>query len=102
MSHFYLDNNSTTRIDPRVAAAMAECYAKGFVNPASQHQLGQQARNELESAREGILSLLGAHTADIHADQLVFTSGGTEANNLSLFGLTSAGASGGGQSRETE
>src|SRR3954464_720221 len=58
-------------------------------NPASQHSLGRQARRMLEEAREGILELLGAKTGGMDADQLIFTSGGTEANNLALFGFSS-------------
>src|SRR5690349_7763336 len=84
----YLDHNSTTPIDPRVVAAMAQAWKDCGANPASQHSLGRQARRMLEEAREGILELLGAKTGGMDADQLVFTSGGTEANNLALFGLT--------------
>lgn len=87
MTHLYLDNNATTRIDPLVAADMADCFAKGYVNPASQHQLGQQARRALEQAREGIAEILGAHCSGVNADPIIFTSGGTEANNLLLLGL---------------
>src|SRR6476619_2838259 len=59
-------------------------------NPASQHSLGRKARRTLEEAREGILELLGAKTGGMEADQLIFTSGGTEANNLAIFGLAGA------------
>lgn len=59
-------------------------------NPASQHRLGRQARRALEEAREGILELLGAKTGGMDADQLIFTSGGTEANNLAILGLLGA------------
>ncbi|MCA9270803.1 MAG: cysteine desulfurase [Planctomycetales bacterium] len=90
MPSIYLDYNSTSPIDPRVAAAMAECYAQGFANPASQHTPGRAARRRLEEAREGITELLGAKTTGMDADQVIFTSGGTEANNLALFGLAGA------------
>ena len=86
MSSTYLDNNATTAIHPDVAQAMLDCYLHGFVNPESQHQMGREARRTLESAREKLGSLLGLHQADIHADHLFFTSGGTEANNLALLG----------------
>ncbi len=83
----YLDHNSTTPIDPRVVETMARAWKDCGANPASQHSLGRQARRMLEQAREGILELLGAKTGGMGADQLIFTSGGTEANNLALFGL---------------
>lgn len=83
----YLDNNSTTRLAPEVWAAMAEAWSSGLVNPASQHRGGQRARRALEDAREEILRHLGARTAGMRPDRLVFTSGGTEANNLALTGL---------------
>lgn len=97
-SPIYLDNNSTTPIDPRVIEAMGAAWQDCGANPASQHAAGRKARRMLEDAREGILDLLGAKNGGMDADQLVFTSGGTEANNLALFGLaalTSAGTKAG-------
>jgi len=88
MRSIYLDHNSTSPILPGVAAAMAECHAAGYANPASQHGPGRAARRVLEDARERISELLGADTSSHHADRLIFTSGGTEANNLALCGLT--------------
>ncbi len=88
MQQIYLDNNSTTTIDPAVAETMAECLAAGFVNPASQHQMGQAARRALEDSRTAILQLIGATPTSMEADQLIFTSGGTESNNLGLLGLS--------------
>jgi cysteine desulfurase len=93
-SPIYLDNNSTTPIDPRVVEAMSRAWRDCGANPASQHSLGRQARRMLEQAREGILDLLGAKTGGMDADQLIFTSGGTEANNLALLGLASFSTSG--------
>jgi cysteine desulfurase len=87
----YLDHNATTPIDPRVVEAMTRAWRDAGANPASQHAPGRQARRMLENAREGILELLGAKTGGMDADQLVFTSGGTEANNLALLGLPLAG-----------
>ena len=87
----YLDHNSTTPIDPRVLEAMTRAWRDCGANPASQHAPGRQARRMLEEAREGILTLLGGKTAGMDADQLIFTSGGTEANNLALLGLPLAG-----------
>lgn len=86
MSLIYLDNNATTVIDPEVANAMQACHQLGLVNPESQHQLGRQARRQLEDCREQLGVLLGLHLSDVHADHLFFTSGGTEANNLAIQG----------------
>ncbi len=89
MPPIYLDHNATTPLAPQVAEAMRACEAEGYLNPASQHQFGQRARRRLEAAREAIGRLLGARTDSHRADQIVFTSGGTEANNLALLGLAS-------------
>src|SRR5262245_14233045 len=83
----YLDHNATTPIDPRVVEAMARAWRDCGANPASQHAPGRRARRLLEESREGILELLGAKTGGMDADQLVFTSGGTEANNFAIVGL---------------
>jgi cysteine desulfurase len=87
MKTIYLDHNSTTWIDPEVSAAMAECFAARMANPSSQHRLGQIARSRLEFLRTDILQMLGARTRGMQADQLIFTSGGTESNNLALIGM---------------
>ncbi len=87
MNFIYLDNNSTTHLDPVVATAMHECALAGLANPASQHRLGQAARRTLEQARETIATILGGHMVGMRADRLILTSGGTEANNLALTGL---------------
>src|SRR5688572_32714365 len=89
-SSIYLDHNSTTPIDPRVVEAMVHAWTDCGANPASQHAPGRKARRMLEEAREGILNLLGASTSGMDADQLIFTSGGTEANNLAVQGLATA------------
>lgn len=86
----YLDHNSTTPIDPRVVEAMVRAWSDCGANPASQHALGRKARRRLEEAREGIAELLEAKTGGMDADQVIFTSGGTEANNLALLGLLNA------------
>ena len=88
MQQIYLDNNATTPMLPAVAEAMAEAYAEGYANPASQHQCGQRARRVLEEAREEITTMLGGRTSGMKADRLVFTSGGTESNNLALRGFS--------------
>ena len=88
MQPIYLDHNATTPILPEVAAAMAECQLAAFANPESQHQLGRRARRALEDAREGIAEILGAELTGRQPDLVIFTSGGTEANNLALLGLS--------------
>ena len=86
MPQLYLDHNATTPIDPRVVETMQACYAAEHANPASLHQSGQRARSALEAARDGLARLLGADISGIHSDRVIFTSGGTEANNLALLG----------------
>ncbi|WP_442483508.1 cysteine desulfurase family protein [Aeoliella sp. SH292] len=83
----YLDNNATTPIAPEVVEAMAEAMRARYANPASQHEAGRTARRVIERARERIVELLGGQTGGRTPDRLIFTSGGTEANNLALFGL---------------
>jgi cysteine desulfurase len=83
----YLDHNATTPMLPEVIEAIRACQAGPCRNPASQHASGRQARRELENARDRIGELLGADPND----RIVFTSGGTEANNLAIFGLTTQG-----------
>lgn len=88
----YLDNNSTTPLDPLVLEGMIECYHQGYLNPASQHRAGQTARRRLEEIRSALLGFLNAETRGMVRDSLLFTSGGTESNNLALIGLTQAAA----------
>ena len=83
----YLDHNATTPLLPEVLEAMRECYAAPYLNPASQHEFGRRARRRLEDARERIGELVGANLSGRDADTVVFTSGGTEANNLAIRGL---------------
>ncbi|HKD92448.1 MAG TPA: aminotransferase class V-fold PLP-dependent enzyme, partial [Terriglobales bacterium] len=78
----YLDNNATTPVLPEVLAAMQPYFANQFGNASSIHRRGQQARAAVESARENVANLISARPAEI-----VFTSGGTEGDNLALFGL---------------
>ncbi len=87
MRRIYLDHNASTPLLDEVAEAMARCQAQGPANPASQHWAGRRARQALEDAREGIARLLGADLGSAHSDRVVFTSGGTEANNLVLVAL---------------
>lgn len=78
----YLDHNATTPLRPEAWAAMAEFYQGGQGNASSIHQMGQRAKQVLERAREEVADLLAARPAEI-----VFTSGGTEADNLAIQGL---------------
>jgi cysteine desulfurase len=82
MDCIYLDNNATTPTHPSVWEAMRPYLTSAYGNPASAHQVGRRARRALEDARERTAALLHAHP-----DEVVFTSGATEANNLALFGL---------------
>jgi cysteine desulfurase len=86
----YLDNNSTTAIDSAVVDAMAECDRAGYANPGSSHAAGRRARRVLEQARDEVGLLLGADLSGMTADRVIFTSGGTEANNLALLGMAAA------------
>lgn len=79
----YLDNHSTTRVDPRVLEAMLPFFSEQFGNAGStSHALGWQARDAVAAAREQIASAIGASPSEI-----VFTSGATESNNLALRGV---------------
>ncbi len=84
----YLDNNATTQIDPTVVERMRVLMEMRLANPSSQHAAGRTARQIVESARESILKQCGGRTVGMASDQLLFTSGGTESNNLAVFGLS--------------
>jgi selenocysteine lyase/cysteine desulfurase len=86
MRRIYFDNNATTPLLPRVFAAMQPYLLESFGNASSIHRQGQQARAAVEDAREQVAGMLGARPSEI-----VFTSGGTEGDNLALFGLVEAG-----------
>lgn len=78
----YLDYNATTPIDPRVIEAMNSYQTNEFGNPSSSHKLGQNARDAVELARTQVAGLLRCHPKEV-----VFTSGGSESNNLALKGI---------------
>jgi cysteine desulfurase len=80
LSLVYLDNNATTRVDPLVVAAMLPWFTEQFGNPSSHHGPGEQARSGVEQAREQVRALLGAGAAQ----EIVFTSGATEASTTAL------------------
>ena len=82
MRRVYLDSNATTPLLPEVFEAMRPYYFEEFGNASSIHHHGQHARAAVERARESVARLLGCRAAEV-----VFTSGGTEADNLAIFGL---------------
>ncbi|MFZ0814326.1 MAG: cysteine desulfurase family protein [Candidatus Sulfotelmatobacter sp.] len=86
MRRIYLDNNATTPVLPDVFEAMRPYFGEHFGNASSIHQHGQETRAAVERARDSVASLLHCRFAEI-----VFTSGGTEADNLAIAGLTTAG-----------
>jgi cysteine desulfurase len=81
----YLDNSATTRIDPQVLEAMLPYLREEFGNASSIHAYGQSTRIAIEEAREKVAALLGAAPREV-----IFTSGGTEADNFALRGLVEA------------
>lgn len=86
MRRIYLDNNATTPVLPEVFEAMRPYFAERFGNASSIHRHGQETRAAVENARESVAALLGAS-----ASEIVFTSGGTEGDNLAVAGLTAPG-----------
>ncbi len=86
MRRVYLDNNATTPVLPEVLDAMRPYFAEHFGNASSIHHHGQETRAAVERARESVATLLGCR-----ASEVVFTGGGTEADNLAIFGLTKPG-----------
>jgi cysteine desulfurase len=86
MRRVYLDNNATSPLLPEVFEAMKPYFLEKFGNASSIHQQGQQSRAAVEQAREQVAELVNCRPAEI-----VFTSGGTEGDNLALFGLVKPG-----------
>ena len=87
MKSIYLDYNATTPIDPDVLKDMLPFLRDDFGNPSSAHALGRRARDAVEQARAEVATLIGAR-----ADEIVFTSGGTEASNMAIRGAMNARA----------
>src|SRR5262245_5479977 len=85
MRHIYLDYNASTPIDPTVAAAMRPFLEGYYGNPSSGHWASIEAKAALEMGRSQVAALLGCQN-----DEVIFTSGGSEANNLALKGVFSA------------
>jgi len=82
----YLDHNATSPLRPKVARLWRELSAEGLGNPSSQHASGRRARSVIDEARERLAACLG-----VHEEELIFTSGGTESNNLALLGSPGEG-----------
>jgi len=85
----YADYNATTPLDPEVRRAMAEALDGSFGNPSSIHRAGQEARRLVERARAEVAAFIGAEP-----DEIVFCSGGTEADNLAVLGAVAAAKTG--------
>ena len=86
MKQIYLDNNASTRVAPEVSEAMLPFLGATAANASSLHRSGQRARHAVEAAREKLAAFVGALP-----EEIFFTSGGTEANNLAVKGLARAG-----------
>jgi len=86
MHRVYLDNSATTPVLPEVFEAMQPYFGERFGNASSIHRHGQETRAAVEAARESVAGLLRCRAAEV-----VFTSGGTEADNLAIFGLVREG-----------
>ncbi len=83
----YLDNNATTRLHPEALAAMQPWLQDQYANPSSMHQFGQNARQAVEGARYQVATLAGCQ-----ASEVIFTSGGTEADNAAIMGVVASAA----------
>ncbi len=86
MEDIYLDYNSTTPTDPEVVEAMMPFFTDYFANPFNLHRFGQRARGPVDEAREKVAALLGADSPD----EIIFTSGGSESDNLAVKGVAYA------------
>ncbi len=91
MRRVYFDFAAASPVDPRVLEAMTEYHSTKFGNPSSLHRLGLEAAESVKAARESLAGLIGAEDPE----ELVFTSGATEANNLALMGFLSRNRDGG-------
>ena len=85
MQHVYFDHNATTPVAPEVLEAMVSCLGQVYGNASSIHHFGQAAKQRLEAARRQLASLIHAT-----APEIVFTGGGTEADNLAVLGVVRA------------
>jgi len=83
--HFYFDHNATTPVAPEVLEAVSSCLGQVYGNASSIHYFGQLAKQRLEAARRQVSGLIGCAPTE-----LIFTSGGTEANNIAVLGVVRA------------
>lgn len=81
----YLDHAATTPTDPRVMEAMLPYFSEIYGNPSSFHSVGMEAKNAVSAARKSIATLLG-----VREDEIIFTAGGTESDNLAVLGIPRA------------
>ena len=84
-AQIYLDHGASTPCDPAVAALMKRIAVHEFANPDSAHRAGQRAAHYVETAREQVAEAMGALP-----EEIVFTSGATESNNLAILGVAAA------------
>src|SRR5262249_46354995 len=82
VQRYYFDHNATTPLAPEVLEAMTSCLGQVYGNASSIHYFGQAAKQRLEAARRNVAALIGAKPAEI-----VFTGGGTEADNMAVLGV---------------
>jgi cysteine desulfurase len=85
MPKIYLNNNSSTKVDPEVVSAMLPYFSEQYGNPSNLHIFGRETREALEQAREQVASFINCKPEEIY-----FTSGGTEANNFAIKGILRA------------
>ncbi len=83
MKRIFLDNASTTKVDPEVITTMLPYFTEHYGNPSSIHAFGRDARKAVDTARTNIADLIGAKD-----DEIIFTAGGTESDNLAIKGIS--------------
>ncbi|HYA27066.1 MAG TPA: cysteine desulfurase family protein [Thermodesulfovibrionales bacterium] len=85
----YLDHNASTPVDPEVADVVYAALKLNFGNPSSSHDIGLKAKEAIEKAREEVADLIG-----VASEEIFFTSGGTESNNIAIRGIAESGKRG--------
>src|SRR3990172_11931130 len=85
MGRIYLDNNATTPVRPEVAEAVGRMLKGCYGNPSTLYCIGQEAHVEMEHARDIMAEVLGCDR-----EEIIFTSGGTESDNIAIFGVARA------------
>ena len=83
MKRIFMDNASTTKVDPEVINTMLPYFTEHYGNPSSIHAFGRDARKAVDTARTNIADLIGAKD-----DEIIFTAGGTESDNLAIKGIS--------------